>query len=140
MQVTLAGKVWNFILDTADRVMKAIQFVFEKIRVGFNKLVQFLGFIFKWGDIFEVSDGITLMVNGMLDFGANFIRKGSVIVDDFFTKLEADIRESTGVGSAVKDANANQPKEKDEKTTSALDSAPANWSSVSPESFRPSGA
>jgi hypothetical protein len=113
--------------------MKAVQFVFEKIGVAFEKVVQWLGFIFKWGDILEVSDGVTSMVNGMLDFGANFIGKGSVIVDDFFTKLEANIRESTGVSSAVKNTSADQSSKKDEKTTSALDSAPANWSNVSYE-------
>ena len=43
-----------------------------ELHVGFKMLVQFLTFLFKLDDILKVSGGI----NSMLDFGANFFRKG----------------------------------------------------------------
>ena len=49
--VTLGDDIYHFILTCVSDVMRGVQFVFQKIGVAFDKLVQWLGFIFSWNDI-----------------------------------------------------------------------------------------
>lgn len=60
--VELAGDVYHFIahigdevyhvlLDSVSAVVHAVEFVFNKIKVFFEDLFKWLGFLFEWGDI-----------------------------------------------------------------------------------------
>jgi hypothetical protein len=49
--VTLGDDIYHFVLTCVSDVMHGVQFVFAKIGVAFDKLVQWLGFIFSWNDI-----------------------------------------------------------------------------------------
>ncbi|KAF8803251.1 hypothetical protein BYT27DRAFT_7195849 [Phlegmacium glaucopus] len=133
--VTIAGKTWKFILDTTERIINAIQFVFEKIGAAFKKLYDWLSFIFRWGDVLETMDGITSMVDGMLTFGEKFLTdQAAPAVTHFFERIEAPIREAKKkLSQTVKDTQASS-KEADtqdehvKKVQDARNSVPANWS------------
>lgn len=47
----IGGKIYTVILDSVRAVSSAIEFVFKKIKVFFDDLVAWLGFLFNWGDI-----------------------------------------------------------------------------------------
>jgi hypothetical protein len=49
--VTVAGQVYDALLDCYNAVVGAAEFVLSKIEVFFADLVQWLGFIFQWADI-----------------------------------------------------------------------------------------
>ncbi|KAF9069721.1 hypothetical protein BDP27DRAFT_1363075 [Rhodocollybia butyracea] len=49
--VTIAGEVYDAILDSLSAVAGAFQFVFNKLQVVWEDLVAWLGFIFEWDDI-----------------------------------------------------------------------------------------
>ncbi|KAF9061100.1 hypothetical protein BDP27DRAFT_1489961 [Rhodocollybia butyracea] len=49
--VTIAGEVYDAILDSLPAVAGAFQFVFNKLQVVWEDLVAWLGFIFEWDDI-----------------------------------------------------------------------------------------
>ncbi|GAW14048.1 hypothetical protein ANO14919_034400 [Xylariales sp. No.14919] len=49
--VHIGGKIFTAILDCVSAVAGAIEFVFNKIKVFFEDLVQWLGFMFSWDDI-----------------------------------------------------------------------------------------
>ncbi|TFK37929.1 hypothetical protein BDQ12DRAFT_666536 [Crucibulum laeve] len=132
--VEIAGKAWKFILDTTERILEAIHFVFEKIGAAFKKLIQWIGFIFAWGDILEVSDGISSMVLGLLGYGETMCKKGETCVENFFDSMKDWTKESANVSPALKDKKAtNKGVDKgsgDEKVDSTMKSVPFNWSSV----------
>jgi phage-related protein len=44
--VKIAGKVKEFVLDCIEKICEAASWVWEKVKVGWNKLVDFVGFIF----------------------------------------------------------------------------------------------
>jgi hypothetical protein len=114
--------------------MVAIQWVLQKIGAAFEKVVEWLGFIFAWGDILETSDQITKMVDGMLTFGSNFFTLGGIMVEVFFDNMIKSLDQSSTISETVK-SQVTDPyahdKQGDGKTRPALDSAPANWSNVS---------
>ncbi|MDP9049637.1 MAG: hypothetical protein M3O31_02795, partial [Acidobacteriota bacterium] len=49
--ITLGDAIYTFVMACIDDVVHGIQFVFDMIEVGWEKLVQFVGFIFNWSDI-----------------------------------------------------------------------------------------
>jgi hypothetical protein len=48
---TIAGEVYDAILDCVASVVNAIEFVFNKIKVSIEELIAWLGFLFEWQDI-----------------------------------------------------------------------------------------
>ncbi|MFI7688081.1 hypothetical protein ACIBQ6_03365 [Nonomuraea sp. NPDC049655] len=48
---TIAGKVYDVLLDCVAAVVHAVEFVLNKIMVFFEDLIKWLGFLFVWSDI-----------------------------------------------------------------------------------------
>jgi hypothetical protein len=48
---TIAGQVYDVLLDCVAAVVHAVEFVFDKIEVFFEDLIKWLGFLFVWPDI-----------------------------------------------------------------------------------------
>jgi len=51
MVVTIAGEVYDAIIDSLPSVAGALQFIFNKLEVVWDDLVSWLGFLFEWDDI-----------------------------------------------------------------------------------------
>ncbi|GIK05330.1 hypothetical protein Aspvir_009437 [Aspergillus viridinutans] len=66
--IELGGKVFNFLLDSPEAIGKAISWVFQKITVGLQKLIDFLGFLFNWRDILNTADSIVSVMDSALDY------------------------------------------------------------------------
>jgi hypothetical protein len=49
--ITIGNAIYTFVMACIDDVVHGIQFVLDMIEVGWEKLVQFVGFIFNWSDI-----------------------------------------------------------------------------------------
>lgn len=114
--------------------MAAIQWVFQKIGAAFEKIVEWLGFIFSWGDILDTSDQITNMVNGLLSFGTNFFTIGGILVDKYLDDMIKSLDKTSTISDDLQKETTDpyaHDEHGDHKTGPALDSAPANWSNVS---------
>ncbi|MEU8148901.1 hypothetical protein [Nonomuraea sp. NPDC048901] len=48
---TIAGEVYDVLLDCVAAVAHAVEFIFNKIKVFFEDLIKWLGFLFAWSDI-----------------------------------------------------------------------------------------
>ncbi|MEV2268379.1 hypothetical protein [Nonomuraea africana] len=48
---TIAGEVYDVLLDCVAAVVHAVEFIFNKIKVFFEDLIKWLGFLFAWSDI-----------------------------------------------------------------------------------------
>ncbi|SFD81379.1 hypothetical protein SAMN05518672_103322 [Chitinophaga sp. CF118] len=49
--IEIGDAVYHFIMQCINDVVHGIQFILNKIEAGFEKLVQWVGFIFSWNDI-----------------------------------------------------------------------------------------
>jgi hypothetical protein len=49
--IEIGDAVYHFIMQCINDVVHGIQFILNKIEAGFEKLVQWVGFIFSWSDI-----------------------------------------------------------------------------------------
>ncbi|KAI8663940.1 hypothetical protein NCS55_00900600 [Fusarium keratoplasticum] len=75
--IEIAGTVYKFILDGVE-VGKAMSWVFEKITVGVQRLIDFVGFIFQWGDILDTSDSIVASINAGLGYAQDKVAYGGM--------------------------------------------------------------
>jgi len=71
--ITWAGTVYSFVCDTVAAIGKALSWVFAKIKVGVEKMIDYAGFIFKWNDILQFSDSIVTYFNVSLQYGQDQI-------------------------------------------------------------------
>ncbi|WP_394839861.1 hypothetical protein LVJ94_23520 [Pendulispora rubella] len=58
----------QFVVKTAEEVYKLVTWVFHKIKVVFEELIQWLGYLFEWKDIWETHKAIAAMARHGLDY------------------------------------------------------------------------
>jgi hypothetical protein len=100
--------------------------VFDKIKVGLQELIDFLGFIFNWGDILTTADSVVAVVNAALDYGTDQIPALKTLEAGWLDSL----RDAMGLKIApVQTAAGSEMKDPEE--TPAMDQAKnsvsANW-------------
>lgn len=100
--------------------------MFDKLKVGLQKLIDFLGFIFRWGDILTTADSIVAVFNAALEYGTDQIPGLKCLEHSWLISLRTAMKlkeapVQTAAGSEMKD-----PEE-----TSAIDqtknSVSLNW-------------
>jgi hypothetical protein len=106
-----AGKVYSFVCDTIAAIGKALSWVFAKIKVAIEKLIDFIGFIFKWGDILQFSDSIVTYVNVCLEYGEDQIEalddKAKTFIDDLRKQLKNRVQpDAVSANTTTKDTSA----------------------------------
>jgi hypothetical protein len=69
--VTLAGETLEFVIDTIDKVGKAISWIWDKLKIAFEKLMEFLAFLFGWGDVIDAKRSIHKLLDSSLDWGSD---------------------------------------------------------------------
>ncbi|KAJ7430440.1 hypothetical protein B0H11DRAFT_942767 [Mycena galericulata] len=133
--VKIAGKVYNFLLKGLSYVWKAIHFVLQDIlHIPIDNIIEWLGFIFEWGDIKETHNMIVAMANAAMDYTVDKVQDFRATVDNLFEKADKwiaqldtiplDMRKNQLSG---KTANAQVAGNQEYST---VQSAPgANWSS-----------
>lgn len=124
--VTIAGKAWSFIIDGVNAVVKAAGFIFEKLKVAWNKIVDAFGFIFNWGDIKATRDSIKVMVNSCFDFGSAFILNNKPTVAKVFDDIEAAVLKGLDIDLPEDVKNKTQSAKDAEEEIDMSASAPAN--------------
>lgn len=100
----IGGKIVNFVLDCVEKVTEAASWVcvtdktlhnspipfantcyqiWEKLKVGWDKLCKFAGFLFSWNDILETKDTIVGFLNAGLDMAANRVEGFNDKIDKY---------------------------------------------------------
>ncbi|HEX3076490.1 MAG TPA: hypothetical protein VHQ24_06480 [Lachnospiraceae bacterium] len=86
--VKIGDKIFTFVVETVEHVMSLINFIFQNIKVTFEKLKNWLGFIFDWKDIILTKKIIVNLTNQILEFAEHKVGDAEKIVNEFFNKLE----------------------------------------------------
>jgi hypothetical protein len=81
----------QFVVTTAEEVYKLISWVFHKIKIAFEELIQWLGNLFEWQDIWNTHKAIAAMAKNGLDYVADRadaeVEHWERRVDEFFEHL-----------------------------------------------------
>jgi len=90
---TIAGKVFTFVIDTIEKVVGAIQAIFQFLGVLIKDLIQFMKFLFSWGDIQKTKDvmkNVTLVLLQDCLNAASGLQKGlDGVIDGLEEKITA---------------------------------------------------
>ncbi|WP_048050996.1 hypothetical protein [Methanosarcina soligelidi] len=129
--VKIGDKIVNFVVETVDHAMSLINFVFQNIKVGFEKLKNWLGFIFDWDDIIRTKKIIVNVTNQTLELAEHKVGNAEKIVNKFFDELDNAIDK---IGPITGDVNSINLRSKGEDycheysgAQDFLNSAPGNF-------------
>ncbi|KAF5310920.1 hypothetical protein D9619_007751 [Psilocybe cf. subviscida] len=89
--VNIANQAWTFVIDGANAVARATGFIFSKLKVAWNTVIDCFGYIFNWDDIMKTRDSIKVMINSCFDFGSSFVFQNKAKVTKVFDNMEATI-------------------------------------------------
>ncbi|RHZ67169.1 uncharacterized protein CDV56_109330 [Aspergillus thermomutatus] len=96
LTVKLAGEVYNFVLSTAETVLKAIGWLLAKSGVVVNKLIDFAGFIFNWTDILHTSDSISTLISTSLSYGQEKLKSVNDSIKSWVDDTKKLVQSSRG--------------------------------------------
>ncbi|CAO2653240.1 Nn.00g026510.m01.CDS01 [Neocucurbitaria sp. VM-36] len=99
---------------------KALSWVWNKLKVAFEDLINFLGFLFKWGDVRDAKDSIASLLDASLDWGVDQVEWTKDQADAFFKDLRST---PTNDPPAV----ADKPRDHSTKVDEAQSSVGFNW-------------
>ena len=117
----LGEKVYNILLSTIPAIGKVISWVFSLIKVSLKKLLDWLGHLLGWEDIWATHKVIARLMTNMLDYG---VKKVTEDIDQWkdtigsaFETLEQDVKSlvlpaeiKTRIpGSSAKSYNTSSP-------------------------------
>ncbi|TXC08244.1 hypothetical protein FocTR4_00004234 [Fusarium oxysporum f. sp. cubense] len=132
----IAGEVKKLVLDCVEKICEVATWIWEKVKVGWQKLVDFIGFMFNWGDILATKNTISSTITAGLGYAATKMDHIQTKVDGFFTALENTVDQ---FGSSIKLDKQLGGKNLscDQKVSDALSSTSTTWTS---ERLRNGGA
>jgi hypothetical protein len=120
---SIAGKVYACILDCVEKVVGALEWIYNLIKTAIEKLIQFLEFLFEWNDILVthrvIKNVITLFAQKSIDSLCDY--KEDII--EAFQSIKNDISNWSNLATLDDSVNsamaANTP-------LAGISSAPAN--------------
>ncbi|KAL8867094.1 MAG: hypothetical protein Q9174_005883 [Haloplaca sp. 1 TL-2023] len=120
--VEKVGEVKQFVLDCAEKVGRAATWVFEKLKVGWNTLCDFVGFLFNWDDIVQTKNTISQLLSANLDLAAEKVDQKRTEVQGLFKAVRQKVGDAVypkGI-KADPDKSSKDPKVKEATSGSAF--------------------
>ncbi|KAE8327066.1 hypothetical protein BDV39DRAFT_205197 [Aspergillus sergii] len=125
--VEIGGKIYTAILDSVNAVVGAIEFIFKKIKVFFEDLVAWLGFIFNWGDILRTH---RVFKNIFKQYAQNIVDKIDnlgVLLESGFDEMQGFIDGKSWEGLEDSGKSIGDTQREAEKEVTGTDSPQSNW-------------
>ncbi len=121
--VTIAGQVYQAVLNTVEAVATAMQWLYEKIKTLVKDLIDFLKFLFEWGDIKRTQEVFRNFVRVYLEHHVDEIPKYRDDCDRMFTGLQQALDKWSGRLPDISGLGAerNKPPTHHSKPTSGAD-------------------
>ena len=98
---TIAGKVYDVLLDCFDAVAHAVEFVLKKIEVLFDDLIKWLGFLFQWGDILRTHAVLKNIFNQYLAKCVGELGTAGAALQQAFTSVEGYVDTWAGLSNNI---------------------------------------
>ncbi|KAF5655281.1 hypothetical protein F25303_689 [Fusarium sp. NRRL 25303] len=132
----IAGEVKKLVLDCVEKICEVATWIWEKVKVGWQKLVDFIGFMFNWRDILATKNTISSTITAGLGYAATKIDGLQTRVDGFLTSLERTV-DQFGSSITLDKQLGGENMPSDQKVSDAQSSTATTWAS---ERLRNGGA
>lgn len=133
--LTIAGKVYRFLLKGLSYVWKAIHTVLQDVlHIPIDKIIEWLGFVFEWSDIKETHNMIVAMANAAVGCAIDKVHDLRDTVDKWFEQADNMIQSLDQISPDARDrflnsTAANTQTENNDKYAKVQNSPGAKWSS-----------
>jgi len=94
---TIGGEIYDVLLDCISSVVHAVEYVFNKIKVFFQDLIKWLGFIFNWKDMVNTHKAMKNVLKQSVIRAVNQIATLETDVQNAFQNLEAHLNSWAGL-------------------------------------------
>ena len=94
---TIAGEVYDVLLDCVAAVVNAVEFVLNKIEVFFEDLIKWLGFLFQWGDILRTHDVLKNVFNTYMGKCVDGLGTARADIQAAFTSIQQSLDAWAGI-------------------------------------------
>ncbi|KAL8689416.1 MAG: hypothetical protein Q9224_004644 [Gallowayella concinna] len=121
----IGGKIVKFVVDTITNVSKALSWMWNKLKAGWKKMVDFFGFLFSWKDIIECKNSTYDFVNSALTACAGRVDKVADKVDRWFEDMKTNLRNLTLPPELAK--TSTSPPNSTAESEKTGDAASAGW-------------
>ncbi|PGH11686.1 hypothetical protein AJ79_04709 [Helicocarpus griseus UAMH5409] len=125
--VELGGKVYRWTLNTLEMIGNALTWIFEKVLEIVETIIQWIGFIFNWGDIKATHASIVSLTNNALNVWAEKADLAPAAIDNYFGGLADMIK---GSGNALPDKIGSAPANPETADSSRAGNDAANSTKV----------
>ncbi|MDX2471571.1 MAG: hypothetical protein QNL04_13450 [SAR324 cluster bacterium] len=95
--IEIGEKVYRFVLNCISTVIHTVEFIFNKIKVFFEDLIKWLGFLFQWKDILRTHNVIKNLISCYLHHSVDQIDTFKAGITDAFKDVESRINEWAGL-------------------------------------------
>jgi hypothetical protein len=99
--IQLGNALYHLVLDCISAVVHAVEFIFNKIKVFFEDLIKWLGFLFEWGDILRTHAVIKNIFNCYVQNAISNLSNYKTSLTNLSTTLQAKIDTWAGLPSAI---------------------------------------
>ncbi|MCB0703967.1 MAG: hypothetical protein KDC34_01600 [Saprospiraceae bacterium] len=89
--VEIGEEILRFVIKVANDVYRVLSLIFEKLKLAFEELIKWLGFLFNWEDILTTSRVMSNLAEKSLDFANYKIEGLEQVITDFFEKQKETI-------------------------------------------------
>ncbi|KAI8164587.1 Glutathione S-transferase omega-like 2 [Colletotrichum sp. SAR 10_70] len=114
--IHFAQDTYHFILDNIKSVGKALTWLFEKLKTGFKKLLDYLAFVFNWDDIVTLKSSLSLTLTSGLLWSGDQVENAAHAVAQYFEGLKANL---SGDVSTLHDEQSDLSPKPEHKTAQA---------------------
>jgi hypothetical protein len=92
--VKTAEGIIDFVVDTAEKVAEFVEAVVEKVVSGIKKFIEFLQFLFNWGDILDTQKYLVQAINDGFDYVAQQVEAVKAPVSNFMDELQETVEDA----------------------------------------------
>ncbi|KZT11135.1 uncharacterized protein LAESUDRAFT_754825 [Laetiporus sulphureus 93-53] len=133
--IEIAGKVYTFVLKSLSHIFKAIHWLLQDVlHIPIDKIIEWLGFVFEWGDILDTHNIISGIVTTAMDIAIAKVETFEQVIDGWFQQADFMISALDAIPGDVRDrltgpSEVNAEYQAADKTTSVNNAPGSNWSS-----------
>ena len=136
--IEIAGEIYKFVIKTGETVLSAMMWIFDKISLFLNDLIEWIGFVFNWDDILRTKNVFKGIVNCSMNSAEDQLCKFQGNVHEFFNRFREDVM---GKRPELPSDIANKKISQDSKpTASPLNTPQVSWANqylTNPKTYQP---
>lgn len=122
--VRIGDAVYHTILNTVAAVVNAVEFIFNKLKVAFDDLVRWLGFLFSWDDIKRTHSVLKTVLKAQAQYFVDSIDVVESNIETFFINAEDKLNAWANVTDPGETIGVQQ---KQAATIPGSDTPQAHW-------------